>query len=116
MLRQLGQQLRRVGLSYNSAALKRPQTTAIVTTVVKTSAADAFAQLVGACSGFQASCMGHGRAQPMHVPTVTMAVKASAAECSWRSGITDVQLGPRCQAGQPLCKSLAAVMTRRDHK
>ena len=52
MLRQLGQQLRRVGLSYNAAALKRPQTTAIVTTVVKTSAADAFAQLVGACGGF----------------------------------------------------------------
>ena len=115
MLRQLGQQLRRVGLSYNAAALKRPQTTAIVTTVVKTSAADAFAQLVGACGGFQASCMGHGRAQPMHVPAVTMAVKASAAECSWRSGTTDVQLGLRCQSGLPLC-SAAAVMASRDHK
>ena len=90
MLRQLGQQLRRVGLSYNSAALKRPQTTAIVTTVVKTSAADAFAQLVGACSGFL-----HGSWRVMgthacgHSPLPRRCGRARRADtrlCSWLRG------------------------------
>jgi hypothetical protein len=47
MLRQVGIALKRLGSGYNRLAEQYPQTTAIVTTVVKTSAADAFAQKVG---------------------------------------------------------------------
>ncbi|GAX75905.1 hypothetical protein CEUSTIGMA_g3348.t1 [Chlamydomonas eustigma] len=46
MLRQVGLAFKRIGLGYNRLAEQYPQATAIITTVVKTSAADAFAQKV----------------------------------------------------------------------
>lgn len=44
--RALVQPLKRAGQAYNETAKKYPMSTGVVTTVVKTSAADAFAQFV----------------------------------------------------------------------